>query len=63
MNDDSDAASEDEYEYEVGDKVTFEDEGTTHSGEITAISGDKFTVQEEDGQEWTLGIDELSPAE
>lgn len=60
---DSDAATEEEYEYEIGDKVTFEDEGATYSGEITAIAGDEFTVQDEDGQEWTLGIDDLTPAE
>ncbi len=51
------------YGYKIGDRVTFEDEGTCYSGEITAISGEEFTVQDNDGQEWTIGIDDLSPAE
>lgn len=58
-----DTASTDEYEYKVGDKVTFEDEGTSYSGEVTAIAGEMCTVQDDDGQEWTLGIDDLSPPE
>lgn len=59
----SDTATTDEYEYKVGDKVTFDDEGVAHTGEVTAIEGDEFTVQEDDGQEWTLGIEDISPVE
>lgn len=58
-----DTSHKDDYQYEVGDRVTFEHEGTTHTGEIAAIEGDDFTVQEDDGQEWTLGVDDLTPAE
>jgi hypothetical protein len=59
----ADAFDEDGYEYKVGDRVTFEDEGTSYSGKIVAIDGDDFTVHSKDGEEWILGIDDLSPTE
>ncbi|MFO0857063.1 MAG: AAA family ATPase [Phycisphaerales bacterium] len=59
----ADTSGIDRYKYKVGDRVTFEDEGTSYSGEVTAIKGEEFKVEDDDGEEWTLGIDDLSPAE
>lgn len=59
---DTDDGAEDN-QYEVGDRVTFEDQGTVCYGEIQAIDGDEFTVRDDDGEEWTLGLAEISLAE
>lgn len=59
---DTDGGAEGE-QFEVGDKVTFEDQGSLYYGEIRAIDGEEFTVRNGDGEEWTLGRADISRAE
>jgi len=51
------------HEYKVGDCVKFVHQGEEFVGEITFIQGSEYTVQDEHVQEWTLGIEALTPAE
>lgn len=57
----ADTAEEQQYEFKLGDRVTFEVYGTSRSGAITYVSGEEFTVEEDDGQAWSLESKDLSP--
>lgn len=43
------AVKRSEPEWEVGQKVSFEDEGNTLTGEITEVDGETITIETEDG--------------
>ncbi len=47
----------------VGSAITFDDDGETYSGKVTAIDDDTFTVtDDDDGDEWELAEDDLTLA-
>ena len=48
-------------EFEVGNKVTFEDDGEEYTGKITAIDGDTVTVKV-GKDEWELEVSEITLA-
>lgn len=47
--------------FEVGQKVTFEDDGDTHTGKITAIEDETVTVKV-GKDEWELDVSEITAA-
>lgn len=47
---------------DIGDDVTFDDDGDEVAGEVTDIENDVVTIKDEDGDEWEVEIDEVSLA-
>ena len=56
-----DTASPDGKKKKILDRVSFEALGESLIGTVTAIKGEALTVVDENGREWTLGIDDLTP--